>query len=69
MSPEMLLKLAYNGISTDIFSFGVVLFIMYTGRPPFIEASLTDDWYTLIRTHNYKRFWKVNKMSIPESLS
>ena len=44
-APEILNKELYNGISADVFSLSVVLFIMYTGKPPFRDASFEDEWY------------------------
>ena len=35
MAPEILERKAYDGFGTDIFSCGVILFFMATGRPPF----------------------------------
>jgi len=51
MAPELLSKSQYNGHVVDLFSLGVILFIMYSGRPPFTVASDTDDLYRLITTH------------------
>ena len=38
MAPEILSKLAYDAKKTDIFSIGVVLFILAKASPPFIKA-------------------------------
>lgn len=35
MAPEIVLKKEYNGTKVDIFSAGVILFILHVGSPPF----------------------------------
>ena len=40
---------------------GVILFNMYTGLPPFNEASKHDDYYKLIMENKADRFWKYHK--------
>lgn len=35
MAPEILARQPYRGNEVDLFSMGVILFIMYTGHPPF----------------------------------
>jgi serine/threonine protein kinase len=42
MAPEILEKKQYDGAKADIFSAGVILFFMATGRPPFRVASKQD---------------------------
>jgi serine/threonine protein kinase len=41
MAPEINLK-SYDGIKIDIFSAGVILFIMFAGSPPFRRAASND---------------------------
>lgn len=47
MAPEIFCK-EYEGRKTDIFAAGVILFIMYSGSPPFEKASINDPYYKLI---------------------
>lgn len=47
----------YCGIKSDIFSLGVLLFVMTIGRPPFQEAKCGDRNYKLIIGKKYKKFW------------
>lgn len=42
MAPEIHAREPYKGEQVDVFSSGVVLFIMVSGTPPFNEASATD---------------------------
>lgn len=39
MSPEIIAKQPYQGYVADIFSLGVILFVLYAGHPPFDKAS------------------------------
>lgn len=45
MAPEVLYGHAYFPICADLFSCGVILFILYTGHPPFQFAETKDFWY------------------------
>lgn len=47
-SPEMEIG-KYTGLQSDLFAAGVILFVMYSGAPPFISAKNTDRIYKLIR--------------------
>ena len=38
MAPEILARQPYNGIKTDLFAAGVMLFLLTMGRPPFMRA-------------------------------
>merc|ERR1712176_1201164 len=61
MAPEIKKGLVYNGKSTDIFSIGVVLFIMVRGVFPFLEAVKSDHYYSLILKGKYEEYWKAVK--------
>jgi serine/threonine protein kinase len=58
-SAEPARKLGYNGGRADIFSLGVILFILHFGVPPFMEARFTDRLYKLLN-------FKGNGSSIPD---
>jgi len=47
-APEIEEKKTYDGTKSDIFSLGVVLFILVMGSYPFIDAVKSDLFYSLI---------------------
>eukprot|EP00494_Astrolonche_serrata_P024509 UN24768 len=59
-APELLLNRKYTN-ACDLFSCGVILFIMLTGYPPFEEAKATDSWYKCIAQKNMANFGKNTK--------
>ncbi|TNV79385.1 hypothetical protein FGO68_gene458 [Halteria grandinella] len=58
-APEILRGLRYSGTAVDIFASGVMLFIMHTGFPPFKDASLGDELYSIIASRNAEDFIAV----------
>jgi len=49
----------------DIFAAGVILFIMYSGSPPFERAVPNDSYYKLIKDKNYNAFWNAHSKRRP----
>ena len=47
MAPEIVEKQPYQGMQVDLFSAGVILYIMRTSSPPFVNA--TDKYYKILR--------------------
>jgi serine/threonine protein kinase len=45
MAPEIFLNKPYDGAPVDIFSAGIVLFLMRTGGPPFLRAVESDGYF------------------------
>jgi serine/threonine protein kinase len=43
----------YEGLPADMFSIGVILFVMYTRTVPFATASPNDRQYSLIKNRRY----------------
>lgn len=58
--PEIVLERSYTN-SCDIFSCGVIMFIMLWGYPPFEVAKADDTWYRPIATRKKKKFFKKHK--------
>jgi len=60
-APELLKKKKKYGKACDIFSAGVVLFILLTGYPPFEQAAKNDKWYYPLTQKDPKKFWEQHK--------
>ena len=69
--PEMWGKLSYKGIESDIFSLGVVLFNLVTGKIGFLTSKKTDKYYNLIINNNgnYDSYWNKIKSQIDKEFS
>merc|ERR550514_866219 len=65
MAPEILAHRPYAGEKADVWSAGVVLFIMIAGNPPFGIANLTDWWFKAISLGAHGRFWKAHLRTAP----
>ena len=51
----------YDGIKNDIYSLGMLLFVITIGDFPFHKASFSDEKYKYIIKKNYDRFWECFK--------
>ena len=47
----------FDAVKNDIFSLGVLLFVITIGEFPFTNASFSDEKYKYIVKKNYERFW------------
>ena len=67
MAPEIRSGKIYNGMETDVFSMGVVLFTLVVGYFPFSHASMEDNFYAFLtngkRDHNgvNAAYWETLK--------
>lgn len=59
MAPEMKLGRTYHGKQVDIFSMGVIVFILAQGIYPFNEALSTDPYYKMLLAGNVEQYWKA----------
>ena len=57
-SPEILEKIPYDGIKSDIFSLGVILFCMVFCQFGFLDATKYNRLYRLIIRKKYNLYWE-----------
>jgi len=65
MAPEIIQRIPFNGQVTDLFAFGVLLFTMVTGVPPFKAATLEDPHYRLLCLGRAEEFWAAHAQGRP----
>ena len=56
MAPELLYHRPYDARKVDVFAAGVILFVFYSGHPPFNQATENDPYYRAFVKSNDK-FW------------
>jgi len=49
-----------------LFAAGIILFILYSGSPPFEKALPTDAYYKVFSNKNYQVFWNAHSKKKPE---
>lgn len=65
MAPEIKIGKAYRGTQVDLFSLGVILFIIVQGIFPFKEARKEEYFYALIQNGELEKYWtKTNGHSL-----
>lgn len=57
IAPEIIEKIPYNGEKVDVFSSGVCLFAMLSGRWPFDCAHISDPLYRMLIEDKSEIFW------------
>ena len=58
MAPEILRRIPYSGIRSDIFSLGVILFALIIQKFGFEKATPSDKLYRLIIQKKYEEYWE-----------
>ena len=58
MAPEIKEGKVYDGRKADMFSAGVILFIMVQGIFPFSEAKKSEYYYKLIVEGKHEKYWE-----------
>lgn len=56
MCPELFTKTPYDAAKADVFAAGVILFIFFSGHPPFHEGRPQDPYYNVL-VKNKAKFW------------
>lgn len=59
MAPEIKEGKVYDGKQADLFSIGVILFIMLIGRFPFREALKQDRFYSLLMSGQIEKYFQM----------
>jgi serine/threonine protein kinase len=55
----------YDGAKADLWSAGVVLFIMVVGYPPLERADSSDWYFNALAKKRYDRFWQAHNRTLP----
>lgn len=66
MAPEILSGCTYDGEMADVFSAGMVLFLMHAGCLPFRKASPKDQLFWAMSSKMYNLFWGRHNLNRPE---
>ena len=69
MAPELEMGTSYSANQADIFAMGVVLFIMFSGHPPFVTSTSDDQYYKQVLNNRLDKFWKAHGSCKEEGLS
>ena len=56
----------YDGFKADIWSLGVLLFILVTGNPPFQFASVQDPRFQLVQRRSVRQLIELYETEVPE---
>uniref|UniRef100_A0A7S2U1A9 mitogen-activated protein kinase kinase n=1 Tax=Lotharella oceanica TaxID=641309 RepID=A0A7S2U1A9_9EUKA len=57
-APEVFERKGYDHMA-DVWSLGVTLFTLRTGRPPYTKEADTDFWFRLLTQQRHHVFWRA----------
>ena len=58
-APEINMAKRYNGEKADLFSMGVILFVVTLGKMPFGKATIDDPYFNLLAVKEKHVYWSV----------
>ena len=65
MAPEVLARENYQGKAIDIYSLGVILFVLYLGNMPMEKASSEDKFFKCLSSNRTELFWQTHQKNLP----
>jgi serine/threonine protein kinase len=73
MAPEILALNSgsnshYDGFAADVFSAGVILFVMVRGIPPFFKAETDDRYFKIIKMERWDLYWRQHMKNVPTDM-
>lgn len=54
----------YDGVAADIFSLGIVLYILVTGIYPYDKPNIIDQRYKMLMKRDFNNFWKKSEQKM-----
>ena len=58
-APEIKTGKTYDGMKSDVFSLGVVLFVLAMGVYPFFDSEKSDLFYGLLMEEKLEQYWTL----------
>ena len=65
MAPEVIAREPYQGKAADIYSLGVILFILLLGNMPMEQATVDDKFFKCLQSNRVDLFWQTHQKTLP----